>query len=53
MKKEPTYDLEKYVADIYKKILPPSTNSLSSTNEFMHYLCNINCKKKNFFTCKF
>ena len=42
----PTYDLEKYMADIYKKILSPSTNSLSSTSEFIQYLWNINCKRK-------
>ena len=45
-KEGPTNDLQKCMADIYKKILSPSTCSLSSTAEFINHLRNINCKGK-------
>ena len=34
----PTYEIEKYMKNIYNKLLPPSTHSLSSTSEFIQRL---------------
>ena len=44
----PTYDAEKYMKNIYNKILHPSNHSLSSTLEFIQRLC-IFSRIKNMF----